>query len=339
MERIAIVMSHASRSMGGAVRDVHLAAGFRARGVDARLYRIHAGTEVEEDRMLGVPLTFCPSDNPDEIPHRQTSAALRAAVAAFAPDAVLYKGLGYRVNADLQAGLPERVRIGLVVGGAVQDPLLPRASLVLGEYREQLARCFLPLWRAGRALVLPKHVDLALAGSGVPPEAPEFDIVNVGTFAEPRKNQAALLPLAERHSVAFVGAGPLLAAQRRQTRGRHKAHYLGRLPHPEVFGVLRRSAIMVHASTMDGLPRATVEAMACGLPVVALHATIDGGIPPTAGLLVSPEGLRPAAELLLADPALRLRMGRAARRHVETHHGPRAIDAAAERALGVLRGG
>ena len=134
MERVAILMSHASRVMGGAVRDVHLAAGFRARGTDARLFRIHPGAEVERDAMLGVPLVFCPSDNPGEIPHRQVSAALRVEVSAFAPDAVLCKGLGYRVNGDLLASLPERTRIGLVVGGGVEDPLLPRAALVLGEY-------------------------------------------------------------------------------------------------------------------------------------------------------------------------------------------------------------
>lgn len=339
MERVAILMSHASRSMGGAVRDVHLAAGFRARGVDARVFRIHPGTEVEREEMHGVPLVFCPSDNPDEIPHKQVAAALRAEVAAFRPDAVLYKGLGYRVNADLHAALPERTRIGFVVGGGVEDPLLPRAALVLGEYREQLQRCFLPQLRAGRALVLPKHIDLSLAGDGTPPDKPDFDIANVGSFAEARKNQGALLPLTARRRIAFVGGGSLMAETRRGVANRANAQFFGRLPHPEVFGVLRRSAILVHTSTMDGLPRATVEAMACGLPVIAFHSTIQGGIPSGAGLLVAPAALRHAVDLLLADGDLRRRMGRAARRHVELHHGPKAIDAAAEAALRVLRAG
>jgi glycosyltransferase involved in cell wall biosynthesis len=339
MRRIAIVMSHASRAMGGAVRDLHLAAGLAARGVETRVFRMHPGREVEAEEILGIPVAFCPSDNPDAIPHHQTSAALRAAIAAFDPDAVLYKGLSYRVNADVQAALKPGTAIGLVVGGAVEDPLLPQAALVLGEYREQLMRCFLPQFRAGRALVLPKFVDLSLAGDGTPPEAPEFDIVNVGSFAEKRKNQQALLPFAERHRIAFVGGGPLLAEARRALGRRGRAQFLGRLPQPEVFRVLQRSAIMVHTSTMDGLPRATVEAMACGLPVIACRDTIDGGIPPNAGLLVAREALHHAVELLLADPGLRIRMGRAARRHVEQAHGPRAIEAVAAEVLRVLRMG
>lgn len=343
--RLAILMSHASRSVVGALRDLHFAAALRRLGVEARLFRIHAGPEIERETHLddAVPVTFCPADNPEEIPHRQVSAALRAEVAAFAPDVVLYKGLGYGVNRDLQASLPAGTRLGFVVGGAVTDPLLDRAALVLGEYREQLARCFPAQLKAGRALALPKYVDLALAGSGVPvaAEAAEYDIVNVGTFAEKRKNQGALLQFVPRHRVAFVGGGMLLSETRRSlpAKLRASASFLGRLPHAEVFAVLRRARIMVHSSTMDGLPRATVEAMACGLPVIALRQTVDGGIPEGAGLLVSEAGLPHAVELLLADDGLRQRMGRAARRHVQRHHGPAAIAECAERALAILKAG
>jgi glycosyltransferase involved in cell wall biosynthesis len=337
MDRIAIVMSHASRGMGGAVRDLVLAGALRARGVETRVFRMHAGTEVEVEEILGVPVTFCPADNPEVHPHRQVSAALRESVRGFGPDAVLYKGLGYAVNAALHAALPEGVRIGLVVGGGVEDPLLPRASVVLGEYREQLNRCFRPLVTERRALVLPKWIDLSLAGPGKPPRTPEFDIVNIGNFNEPRKNQDALLPLTDRHRIAFVGGGHGVHAARRSVARRDYATFFGKVGHAEVFGVLRQSAIMVHTSTMDGLPRATVEAMACGLPVIAYRSTIDGGIPPTAGLLIAPGALRHAVDLLLTDSALRIRMGQAARSHVQRHHGKAAIEAVAGEVLDVLR--
>jgi glycosyltransferase involved in cell wall biosynthesis len=342
LRRLAVVMSHASRTMGGALRELHFLAALRQQGVDARLWRMHPGPETEREEMLGIPLSFCTVDNPAEIPHRQVSTSLRAELAGFAPDLVLYKGLSYRVNADVQAALPAGTRYGFIVGGAVTDVLLPGAAVVFGEYPEQLARCFPDQLKAGRALVMPKYVDLARAGDGTPAEAPEFDIVNVGTFAEKRKNQPALLPFAARHRIAFVGGGPLLSESRRAARRAgtiDNITFFGRLPNPEVFGVLRRSRIMVHPSTGDGLPRATIEAMACGLPVIALRDTVAGGVPPEAGLLVSDAGLPHAVELLLADDGLRRKMGAAARAHVERNHGVAAIEATAARALDLLRAG
>lgn len=340
VQRIAILMSHASRTMGGATRDMILARAMRARGIDARMFRMHAGPETEREMLLdgSVPGVFCTADNPNEIPHRQTSATLRAEIAAFAPDAVLYKGLGYAVNADVQAVLPPTTRIGLVIGGGVADPLVPRATLVLGEYNEQIQQHFPELFKAKRGLVLPKYVDLAAMGPGRPVPRAEalYDIANVGTFAEKRKNQSVLLPFTDRHRVLCVGNGALLLPIKRDHAGNPRLILPGRLPQPQVFEMLRHARIMVHPATMDGLPRATVEGMACGLPVIAFHKTITGGIPPAGGFLVSEAGLPHAVELLLADDALRLRMGRAARRYVERNHGTKAIEACAEQVIRLL---
>ncbi len=341
--RLAIVMSHAQRSMGGAMREAVLARALATQGLEVRLFRLHGGEAVEEETVLdgAVPASFCPSDNPEDIPHRQVSAALKAALRDFAPGLVLYKGLGYRVNADTQAALEAGTRCGFIVGGGVTDPLLPAASLVLGEYREQLREHFMPLWRAGRALVLPKYLDMAEAGAGTPValEDAACDIINVGNFGDDRKNQAALVPLAARHRVTLVGGGTGLRAFRQRVPGRFRARmtFTGRLPQPGVFAALRGARLMVHTSTMDGLPRATVEAMACGVPVIAYRSTIKGGIPHGgAGLLVSEAALPHAVEMVLADDELRIRMGRNARRHVEKHHGVPAIEAAAAEVLRLI---
>ncbi len=338
--RLAIVMSHAGRNMRGATRDMILARALRARGVDARMFRMHPGTGTEREMLLdgSVPGTFCAPDNPADILQRQTSAALRAEIAEFAPDVVFYKGLSYRVNQDVQDSLPASTRIGLVIGGAVTDPLVPRASLVLGEYHEQMQRHFPALARTKRALVLPKYVDLPTVGPGLPVPLADaaYDIANVGNFAEPRKNQSVLLPFAERHRLLLIGDGPMLPPLQQEYGGNPRLSLPGRMPQRRVFEHLRRARIMVHTSTMDGLPRATVEAMACGLPVIAFHDTISGGIPPGAGMLVSREGLPHAVELLLADDGLRQRMGRFARSYIERMHGVAAIEACADEVIRLL---
>lgn len=80
--------------------------------------------------------------------------------------------------------------------------------------------------------------------------------------------------------------------------------------------------MLVSPSLHDGLPNAVLEAMSCGLPVVGTYA---GGLPDAivdgeSGLLAPPgdvQALANAMENLLAEPALRKRLGEQARFRVQ----------------------
>jgi glycosyltransferase involved in cell wall biosynthesis len=83
--------------------------------------------------------------------------------------------------------------------------------------------------------------------------------------------------------------------------------------------------LFVFPSRHEGMPNAVLEAMACGLPVVASH--IAGNeelvLPEKTGLLVPPEdplALRNALESLLLNPERGIQMGEAGRRLVEEHY-------------------
>jgi glycosyltransferase involved in cell wall biosynthesis len=86
---------------------------------------------------------------------------------------------------------------------------------------------------------------------------------------------------------------------------------------------LASSLIFLLPSYAEGMPMALLEAMSWGLPVIA---TPVGGIPQVVdhevnGLLVAAgdaEGLAAQIERLLADPALRERLGASARARIET---------------------
>jgi glycosyltransferase involved in cell wall biosynthesis len=96
---------------------------------------------------------------------------------------------------------------------------------------------------------------------------------------------------------------------------------LGFVPHEELECLYDRAAVVVLPSYREGLPLCVLEAMAHGRPVVA---SAVGGIPElvedgATGFLVEPgdvAGLRAALERLLADSALRRRMGRAGRARI-----------------------
>ena len=334
--RIALVMSHAERRLDGARRELLLLRALARRGVEARLFRMHTGAATEREAALDGAVTaiFCPSDD-SSVPHAQRiSAVLRAEIEAFRPTLLLFKGLGYAVNADVTAALAP-CPFGLIAGGATNDAILPRSAIVLAEHEAQAASAFAEHSTAGRCMILPKFIDMALIGDGSPANAPRYDIVNVGGFQDGRKNQAALLPLARRFRICFLGGGEGLDALRAKAPGR--ARFLGqRRPH-EVYEHLRAARLMVHVSLQDGLPRAVVEAMACGRPVVAYRKTLPAGLTHGEhGLLVEPEAMEAEVTALLGDTPRLNAMGQAARRHALTHHGPEALDRAAARFLELM---
>lgn len=86
-----------------------------------------------------------------------------------------------------------------------------------------------------------------------------------------------------------------------------------------------KTNLFVFPSRHEGMPNAVLEAMACGLPVIA--SQIAGNeelvIPGDTGLLVPPEdhlALREALKSLLTDAGRREQMGMAARQRVEDHY-------------------
>jgi len=119
--------------------------------------------------------------------------------------------------------------------------------------------------------------------------------------------------------VAAVGGGPI----EDEVRARHRELALG--DHVQLLGqrddVLRLMAgsdVFVLASHQEGLPVSLMEATSMGMPIVA---TSVGGVPQVVtdgveGLVVppgDPVSLADAVQRVVADPALRTRLGRASR--------------------------
>jgi glycosyltransferase involved in cell wall biosynthesis len=149
------------------------------------------------------------------------------------------------------------------------------------------------------------------------------DVLFVGRLS-PEKGLDVLLGAAARLRsgvrIAVVGKGPLRRRLERQARSTAAQwHFVDWIDHARIPDVIRSSKLVVVPSLLEGHPLVVLEAMACGIPVIAARA---GGIPEVVehgvnGWLTAAgdaDALAHAIDRALADDVARCRAGQAARR-------------------------
>ncbi len=149
--------------------------------------------------------------------------------------------------------------------------------------------------------------------------SPEKDIANLIRAAAQAAERARDL------RVEIAGGGPCLEELEQLAASlgvADRIRFLGEVH--DVPAVLARARMFVLPSLSEGIPLTVLEAMACGLPVVAtrvggLPEVVDDGV---TGLLVPPADPAALAEAVLEvwnDPYRRDRMGRAGGRRAQEH--------------------
>ncbi|MFM2094990.1 MAG: 2-deoxystreptamine glucosyltransferase [Planctomycetota bacterium] len=135
----------------------------------------------------------------------------------------------------------------------------------------------------------------------------------------------SLLEEFPHHDLLLVGDGPdreILEATARINKIADRVHFLGW--RHDVLAILQASSAMVLPSRWEGMPNALLEAMACGLPVLATRVEgVEEVVGPFAEeQLVNhgdSESLRSKLANLLRDPAHAKQLGLANQRHVDEH--------------------
>jgi len=158
----------------------------------------------------------------------------------------------------------------------------------------------------------------------------KLSIVFVGRLAKP-KDPLLLLKafndlspkLKDKASISIIGDGPKLKQLKEYIKETklQGINLLGSIPRKEVFEVLKRSDIFALISSWEGFPYTIIEAMSCGLPVIASDV---GGIREAlnneCGILVKrgdQQEIKQALEKLLKNPSLIKEMGRNAKERLE----------------------
>ena len=273
-------------------------------------------------------------------------------------------------GAGLYAGLAGRLvrrpvvttRHGLSFGGSRYNRWLRRAAGLLSSRTVCVGRSVLELAREQDRLP-PSRLRLIYNGVDTARFRPDPQarrrvrrelglgdepvLISVGRLA-PEKDQGLLLLAAavlEGVTLLVVGEGPLRPRLERlaaELGVGERVRFLGE--RDDVEHLLAAAEVFVLSSRSEGVPKAVLEAMAAGLPVVA---TAVGGVPEVVvpggtGLLVpggrGEELVRAVAELL-AHPARARAMGRAGRRRVEERFSLEAMLAAYAALYRELAGG
>jgi glycosyltransferase involved in cell wall biosynthesis len=219
--------------------------------------------------------------------------------------------------------------------GQVVRAVLQRAASIIVGSREQesIVRSALGGARADIRLVR-KGVDAS--GFSPPPRDGLCRFLHPAGIRRIKNNLAPLKvlePLARRDPACRVElVGPIIEQNYAEDllaalRDRPFASYLGEVPHASMGALYERASVVLNTSLSEGVANAVLEGMAAGRPVLA--SRIPGNVEVVSegesGLLYGDEDeFRSHAERLLADPALRARLGLRGREIARTLHSPAA---------------
>ena len=261
--------------------------------------------------------------------HFLVPTGLIAALASRAPLVVTAHGQDVR-------------NVGTIRGvGAATRYVVKRAATVVAvsDYLRRELEARVPE-AVGKTVVIDSGVDLerfrVQPARPASPSGPAY--LCVGGLTE-RKNVVRLaeaFALVGEGTLGFAGDGPL----RRELEARPNVTLLGRVPQERIPALFGESDVVCQPSLVEPFGQALLEAMACGLPVVA---TSVGGppefVPAEGGVLVDPADVGALAEAMRA--AARLPRPNSAARAAAERHDVRLqaerIEAVLERAAGTAR--
>jgi glycosyltransferase involved in cell wall biosynthesis len=172
----------------------------------------------------------------------------------------------------------------------------------------------------------------ARAALGLPPDAVVVGAVGRLTYQKAPGDFVAALAQLGRPGVigTWVGSGELAARVARQARALPPGQFRLAGERSDILDILPAFDVFALPSRYEGLPTAIVEAMICGVPVVAtaVNAVPDLVVPGETGLLVPPHRpalLAAAIGELLDAPGRAARMAAAARARISGQYGDESL--------------
>jgi glycosyltransferase involved in cell wall biosynthesis len=196
-----------------------------------------------------------------------------------------------------------------------------RAVVVTTSDMQNSIQCRIPA-AAGKIKVIPNYVDTELFKPDADHSKEENSICYLGRLDQKQKNLRSLIQAVKGLNIKtlIIGAGPLEDEVVTETNTNPEFKWISQVRHEKLPRYLNDSSVFVCPSFYEGHPKALIEAMACGLPVVTTDVPGINNIirHNQNGWLCStnPESLRDGILTVLSDNGLRQRLGEKARKFV-----------------------
>ena len=284
--KIVVILSHPLNHVGGEVREAKLVEKL-LENFEVFFFRIGQENisgivQGEKNLKLFEPDSYSVDDK------EKTSDLLLEKIQNINPDLVIIKGLSYKISYEI-VNCKKLIdsKFVFIIGGEIDYELLSlkRNSLILEEYHDQVVREF--VHPSNYINLISKYISGLDTLSFKGKSEPIYDIINIGNFNEPRKNQELLFPLFDKYKIAFVGGGSRLSAMRELSSSYKDITFTDYIPSEIVLDYLSKSKIMVHCSRFEGMPRCISEAISLGLPVIWFRTQKDSKPPLTPGLITT----------------------------------------------------
>lgn len=163
-----------------------------------------------------------------------------------------------------------------------------------------------------------KDIDLVVVAQAIPRKQVDWVIRAFRSFSEEASRK-----------LVIIGDGPARPEWENTAGGDDRIQFSGRLPHAETMQWLRRSAIFALPSYQETFGLVYLEAAAAGCALIGRAGEGVSGVFPEGEAILLPdsyESFARSVHQLLADAALRQKMGQAARARVESLTWPKALD-------------
>lgn len=160
-----------------------------------------------------------------------------------------------------------------------------------------------------------KSLKIVFVGRLTQPKDPLLLLKSFNSLSSKLRNKA---------QISIIGEGPRRKDLEKFIKGNKlegKIKLLGSISREKVFEVLKKSDIFVLPSNYEGFPYTILEAMSCGLSVIASNVGgVSEIVDENCGMLIKrgdKEGLKKVLEKLIENPSLLLKLGENAKKRVK----------------------